>query len=48
MAFSACRDQENHIHPGDYALCPRGEYDRIHGFELGVDDYVVKPFSPKN
>lgn len=21
------------------------EYDRIHGFELGVDDYVVKPFS---
>lgn len=23
------------------------EYDRIKGFELGVDDYVVKPFSPK-
>lgn len=23
------------------------EYDRIHGFETGVDDYVVKPFSPK-
>ena len=23
------------------------EYDRIHGFELGVDDYVTKPFSPK-
>lgn len=23
------------------------EYDRIHGFELGVDDYVVKPFSPR-
>ena len=23
------------------------EYDRIHGFEIGVDDYVVKPFSPK-
>jgi DNA-binding response OmpR family regulator len=22
------------------------EYDRIHGFNLGVDDYVVKPFSP--
>ena len=21
------------------------EYDRIHGFDLGVDDYVVKPFS---
>ena len=23
------------------------EYDKINGFELGVDDYVVKPFSPK-
>ena len=23
------------------------EYDRITGFELGVDDYVVKPFSPR-
>ena len=31
------------------SLCSaRGEeYDRIHGFEIGVDDYVVKPFSPK-
>lgn len=29
-------------------LSARGEeYDRIHGFECGVDDYVVKPFSPK-
>ena len=29
-------------------LSARGEeYDRIHGFEAGVDDYVVKPFSPK-
>lgn len=25
----------------------REEYDRIHGFELGADDYIVKPFSPK-
>ena len=23
------------------------EYDRLSGFEVGVDDYVVKPFSPK-
>ncbi len=23
------------------------EYDKIHGFDLGVDDYVVKPFSTK-
>lgn len=29
-------------------LSARGEeYDKIHGFEVGVDDYVVKPFSPK-
>ena len=29
-------------------MSARGEeYDRIHGFELGVDDYVVKPFSPR-
>lgn len=23
------------------------EYDKLHGFETGVDDYVTKPFSPK-
>ncbi len=29
-------------------LSARGEeYDRINGFEIGADDYVVKPFSPK-
>ena len=29
-------------------LSARGEeYDRIHGFELGVDEYISKPFSPK-
>ena len=29
-------------------LSARGEeYDKIHGFELGIDDYMVKPFSPK-
>lgn len=29
-------------------LSARGEeYDRVRGFELGVDDYVVKPFSPR-
>lgn len=29
-------------------LSARGEeYDRIHGFELGIDDYVVKPFFPR-
>jgi len=29
-------------------LSARGEeYDKVRGFEIGVDDYVVKPFSPK-
>ena len=29
-------------------LSARGaEYDKLHGFELGADDYVTKPFSPR-
>lgn len=29
-------------------LSSRGEeYDKLFGFEIGIDDYVVKPFSPK-
>ena len=29
-------------------LAARGEeYDKLFGWELGIDDYVVKPFSPK-
>lgn len=29
-------------------LTARGEeYDKLFGFELGIDDYMVKPFSPK-
>ncbi|MBO4534704.1 MAG: response regulator transcription factor [Clostridia bacterium] len=29
-------------------LSARGEeYDKLHGFDLGVDDYVTKPFSPR-
>ena len=29
-------------------ISARGEeYDKLFGFELGIDDYVVKPFSPK-
>lgn len=23
------------------------EYDKLHGFDLGIDDYVIKPFSPR-
>jgi DNA-binding response OmpR family regulator len=46
--FSACREIRKTKDTPVLMLSARGEeYDRIHGFELGVDDYVVKPFSPK-
>ena len=46
--FSAVREIRKHRNTPVIMLSARGEeYDRIHGFELGVDDYVVKPFSPK-
>ena len=46
--FSACREIRKHADTPVFMLSARGEeYDRIHGFEIGVDDYVVKPFSPK-
>ncbi len=46
--FSACREIRKTSQVPMVMLSARGEeYDRIHGFELGVDDYVVKPFSPK-
>lgn len=46
--FSACREIKKEKDIPVIMLSARGEeYDRIHGFELGIDDYVVKPFSPK-
>lgn len=46
--FSACREIRKYNSTPVIMLSARGEeYDRIHGFELGIDDYVVKPFSPK-
>lgn len=46
--FSACREIRKMSKTPVLMLSARGEeYDKIHGFELGVDDYVVKPFSPK-
>jgi two-component system, OmpR family, response regulator ResD len=46
--FSACREIFKHKRIPVLMLSARGEeYDKIHGFELGIDDYVVKPFSPK-
>lgn len=46
--FSTCREIRRHSQTPVLMLSARGEeYDKIHGFELGIDDYVVKPFSPK-
>lgn len=46
--FSAVREIRKASNIPVLMLSARGEeYDRIHGFELGIDDYVVKPFSPK-
>ena len=47
--FSASREiRKNSPSVPIILLSARGEeYDKIHGFELGIDDYVVKPFSPK-
>ena len=46
--FSAVREIRKSQNTPVIMLSARGEeYDRIHGFEIGVDDYVVKPFSPR-
>ncbi len=46
--FSACREIRKFKNTPVLMLSARGEeYDRLHGFKLGVDDYVVKPFSPR-
>ena len=46
--FSACREIRKFCTVPVIMLSARGEeYDKIHGFELGIDDYVVKPFPPK-
>lgn len=46
--FSVCRELRKHSRTPVIMLSARGEeYDRIHGFEVGIDDYVIKPFSPK-
>ena len=45
--FSACREIRKFSDIPIIMLSARGEeYDKLSGFELGIDDYVVKPFSP--
>ncbi len=46
--FSTCKEIKKIKDMPIIMLSARGEeYDKIHGFEMGIDDYVVKPFSPK-
>ena len=46
--FSACREIRKFSQVPVLMLSARGEeYDRIHGFELGVDDYVANRSRPK-
>lgn len=46
--FSACKEIRKLKSTPVLMLSARGEeYDKLFGFELGIDDYVVKPFSPK-
>lgn len=46
--FSACKEIKRIQDVPIIMLSARGEeYDKLFGFELGIDDYIVKPFSPK-
>lgn len=46
--FSTCKEIKKIQDVPIIMLSARGEeYDKLFGFELGIDDYIVKPFSPK-
>ncbi len=46
--YSASKEIKKHKNTPIIMLSARGEeYDKLFGFEIGADDYVVKPFSPK-
>ena len=46
--FSAVKEIKKHKDVPVIMLSARGEeYDKLFAFEIGVDDYVTKPFSPK-
>ncbi|HPE95884.1 MAG TPA: response regulator transcription factor [Bacillota bacterium] len=46
--YSACKEIKKLKQIPVIMLSARGEeYDKLFGFELGIDDYVIKPFSPK-
>ena len=46
--YSACKEIQKIKKVPVIMLSARGEeYDKLFGFEIGIDDYMVKPFSPK-
>lgn len=46
--FTACKEIRREKDIPVLMLSARSEeYDKLHGFDLGIDDYVTKPFSPK-
>ncbi len=46
--FSACKEIFKTKNIPTIMLSARGEeYDKLLGFDLGIDDYITKPFSPK-
>ena len=46
--YSASKEIKKHKNIPIIMLSARSEeYDKLFGFEIGADDYVVKPFSPK-
>lgn len=46
--FSVCKEIKKEKNIPVLMLSARGEeYDKLFGFEMGIDDYVTKPFSPK-
>lgn len=46
--FDAVKEIKKHHEIPTIMISARSEeYDKLLGFELGIDDYIVKPFSPK-
>ena len=49
--YDICRDLKSHPDTLDFPIimltARSSEYNRVTGFECGVEDYVIKPFSPK-
>lgn len=46
--YSACKEIKKNKNVPVLMLSARGEeFDKLMGFELGIDDYMTKPFSPK-